>query len=202
MKEWRDDVKEVEPTHRHLSPLLGVHPFAIINEEDTPDLFKAAKKRLEARLEGRDGMSGWTGAHAAIMSAWFQDANTAYMGVADILSVRTNRTFLNAERIFQIDENLGVCSLIAEMLIQSHRKDKNGNFIIDLLPAIPDDWAKGSAKGLCARGGFELDMAWEEGQIISATISSEKGGTCSVRFKERIISLTLKPGEEKSLSGL
>ncbi len=106
LMEWRDDVKEVEPTHRHYSHLLGVHPFGIINQDDTPELFEAAKRSLALRLDGRDGMSGWTGAHAALLSAWFQDANTAYTGVADFLSVRTNRTFLNADRIFQIDENL------------------------------------------------------------------------------------------------
>jgi alpha-L-fucosidase 2 len=202
LKEWRGDVKELEPTHRHLSHLLGVHPFSIINQDDTPELFEAAKRSLEVRLEGRNGMRGWTGAHAALMSAWFQDANTAYRGVADILSVRNNKTFLNADRIFQIDANFGVCSAIAEMLIQSHRKDKDGNFVIDLLPAIPDDWATGSVSGLCARGGFEIDMKWEEGEILSASISSEKGGTCKVRFKDRILPMTLRSGEEKSLTGL
>jgi len=202
LKEWRDDVKEQEPTHRHFSHLLGVHPFGIINQDDTPELFEAAKKSLEVRLDGRDGMgNGWSGAQAAILSAWFYDSNNAYRGVKEFL-VRRNRTYLNADRIFQIDANFGVCSAIAEMLVQSHRKDHNGSFVIDLLPAVPDNWATGSVIGLCARGGFEVDMEWEKGKIISAAISSEKGGTCKVRFKDRVLALTLKPGEEKRLTRL
>jgi len=201
LAEWRHDVKEQEPTHRHLSHLLGVHPFGMINPDETPGLFKAAKKSLKVRLDGRVGMGGWSGAHAAIMSAWFHDANTAYMGVKGFMG-RRSKTFLNADRIFQIDANFGVCSVIAEMLIQSHRRDPDGNFVIDLLPAVPDDWASGSAKGLRARGGFEVDMAWEKGEIVSTAIRSENGGTCKVRFKDRILALALKPGEEKRLTGL
>ncbi len=197
--EWRGDVKETEPSHRHLSHLLGVHPLSIINQEDTRELYEAAKRSLEMRLDGRKGMGGWSGAHAALQSAWFKDANTAYREVKEFI-VKRDRTFLNADRIFQIDANFGVCSVIAEMLLQSHRKDSNGNYIIDLLPALPDDWASGSVKGLCARGGFEVDMKWEKDKIVSAAISSENGGTCKVRFKNRVVALILKPGEKKSLT--
>lgn len=196
LAEWRGDVKESEPTHRHLSHLLGVHPFGIINKEDSPKLYEAARRSLEVRLKDRKDMRGWTGAHASTMSAWFQDENTAYRGVRDFITGR-ERTFLNAGRIFQIDANFGVCSLIAEMLVQSHRKDNDGDFIIDLLPAVPVDWSSGNVKGLCARGGFEVDMRWKEGDIVSAAISSKKGGTCKVRFKGNVVSLILKPGEEE-----
>jgi alpha-L-fucosidase 2 len=201
LAEWRGDVKESEPTHRHLSHLLGIHPFGIINQDGTPELYKAAKKSLEVRLEGREGLRGWTGAHAAVMSAWFHDANTAYRGVNDFISGR-DITFLNADRIFQIDANFGITSVIAEMLIQSHRTNNDGKVIIELLPAIPNDWASGSSKGLCARGGFEVDMKWEKGDIVSAAISSKNGGSCDVWFKGSVVALTLKPGEEKRITDL
>jgi len=135
---------------------------------------------------------------AAILSAWFYDADNAYRGVKDIMSVRKNKTFLNADRIFQINANFGLTSAIAEMLIQSHRKDSNGLFVIDLLPSIPDDWATGSVKGLCATGGFEVDMEWEEGNLESVIIFSKMGGSCKIQFKDRITDLTLKPGEKEN----
>jgi alpha-L-fucosidase 2 len=88
------------------------------------------------------------------------------------------------------------------MLIQSHLKDAQGNFIIHLLPAVPSEWSTGSVNGLCARGGFVLDMAWEDGKIKSAFISSTKGGACKVRFQDKVIDLTLKAGEKKKLTEL
>ena len=200
LMEWRHEFSAQIPTHRHFSHLLGVHPFAIINKDDTPGLFHAAKKSLEVRLDGRDGVGlGWTGAQAALLSAWFYDAENAYRGVKDVMSVRENSTFLNADRIFQIDANFGVTSAIAEMLLQSHRRDKNGNFVIDLLPALPDEWATGQVSGLRARGGFEVDMEWEGGDLKSAIVFSKSGGSCKVCIRDRLIELTLKPGEQREM---
>ena len=79
------------------------------------------------------------------------------------------------------------------MLLQSHAGE------IHLLPALPKAWATGSVKGLCARGGFEVDMDWEESKIKSVSISSKKGGTCKIQFKDKIIDLTLNAGEKREL---
>jgi hypothetical protein len=69
-------------------------------------------------------------------------------------------------------------------------KDSEGNFVIHLLPAIPSAWSSGSVKGICARAGFEVDMDWKEGEIISAVITSKNGGTCKVRFQDEFFDLT------------
>ena len=84
---------------------------------------------------------------------------------------------------FQIDGNFGATSGITEMLLQSHRRDSQGRYIIDLLPALPDAWPTGSVKGLRARGGFEVDIAWKDGQLTAATIQSRLGGDCRVRTR-------------------
>ncbi|GAB1453707.1 glycoside hydrolase family 95 protein [Draconibacterium sp.] len=201
LMEWQQQLEETEPGHRHLSSLLGVHPFALINE-DTPELFEATRKSLDWRKENGQGSGGgWSGAHSSIMYSWLQDGEKAYDGL-ETIAKSLKGTLLNAHNIFQIDANFGATSVVTEMLIQSHLKDAQGNFIIHLLPAVPSKWSTGSVKGLCARGGFIVDLDWGDGKIKSAFISSKKGGTCKVRFQDKTIDLTLKAGEKKKLTEL
>ena len=97
---------------------------------------------------------------------------------------------------FQIDGNFGGCAGIAEMLLQSHAGE------IELLAALPQAWAEGSLKGLRARGGFSVDLAWKDHRITSATIHSIGGSTARVRCGQRTVSIALRPGETKRITGL
>ena len=199
LMEWREGFEEAEPGHRHLSPLLCIHPFASITPEN-PELFNAARKLLDWRKENGQGSGGgWSGAHSAIMYSWFYDGERAYNGLATLLN-SLDGTLLNARRIFQIDANFGATSLVAEMLIQSQLKDENGNFIIHLLPALPKEWSSGSFKGLCARGGYTVDLEWKDNEIISAVITAKKEGDCKVRFRDKTVELSFKEGEKRELT--
>lgn len=200
LMEWSEDYQELISTHRHFSHLLGVHPFAMITEEDTPPLFAAAQKSLEVRLAGRKGSTGWSGAQAALLSAWFGDTDSAYNGLKHFLEVKRNKTFMHIVNIFQIDANFGMTAVIAEMLIQSHKTDQDGIVEIELLPSLPDDWARGSVSGLCTRGGFVVDMEWADGKITSAEIRSKTGGRCKVRIHDQLIDVSLKEGETRTLT--
>lgn len=81
---------------------------------------------------------------------------------------------------FQIDGNFGATAGVAEMLVQSHLSG------IQLLPALPDVWKEGHAKGLVARGNFEIEMWWKEGKISKAIITSNKGGVCKLVTSQTI----------------
>ena len=102
---------------------------------------------------------------------------------------------------FQIDGNFGVTSGIAEMLLQSHRRDKLGNYILELLPALPTAWPEGHIKGLCARGGFEVDIHWKDGKLARAEIFSKSGSRCKIAYQDKNLELETEKGKSYSMDG-
>ena len=100
---------------------------------------------------------------------------------------------------FQIDGNFGVTSGIAEMLLQSHCRDEQGNYVLELLPALPSSWPTGHIQGLCGRGGFEVDIDWKAGKLMKAEIISKGGKRCIVRYQDKTLDLDTEKGATYSL---
>ena len=197
--EWCQPLEEKEPGHRHLSHLLGLHPFTLITNE-TPELYEAASESLAWREKNGHGGMGWAYAHALLMHARLLEAEKAHKSVVTLLSRGNKSSLMNTIGPFQIDGNLGAVAGIAEMLIQSHTKDENGNYVIHLLPAIPKAWSNGKVSGLKARGNFEVDMEWSNGTLTSVLLYSKNGGSCSVKAGDDLMKVTLKAGEKKELT--
>jgi alpha-L-fucosidase 2 len=183
--EWGvEEVVAADPTHRHLSHLVGLHPGSQISPRKTPELYQAAKKSLVKRdLKG----AGWAMAWRACQYARFSDGDTALKAL-DMLAGRPSPNFFGDGRC-QLDQNFGLVSAVVEMLLQSH------DDAVDLLPAMPKAWTTGSVKGLVARGGFEMDMEWKDGKLIKAGILSRLGGPLTIRYDGKTRNYTTSKGE-------
>ncbi len=190
LQEWYEDIDNPKDKHRHLNHLFGLYPGSQINPVHTPKLAAAAKTTL---IQRGDGATGWSMGWKINFWARIQDGDHAYLMVRNLLKKGTNPNLLDIHPPFQIDGNFGGCSGIAEMLLQSHYRSDGGE--IDLLPALPSAWPKGSVKGLLARGGFVVDATWDNEKITTAKITATKGGKLTVRYNGKSVEKTLKAGE-------
>jgi alpha-L-fucosidase 2 len=195
--EWIEDYTECEPTHRHTSHLYGLHPASMITTA-TPELFEAARKVLLAR--GDDG-TGWSLAWKINMWTRLHDGDHAFLLLTNLLKHKTLPNLFDDHAPFQIDGNFGATAAIAEMLLQSQIRDPNGTFELQLLAALPKAWPSGSVQGLCARGGFTVDLAWQDHQLSTARIVSKLGGPLKLRAAAHTATFITQPNQVLLLDG-
>lgn len=173
LQEWADDLEQMEDKHRHFSHLYGLYPGNVISAKRTPELVVPVKKVLEQRGDGGTGFS-----RAWKMSLWARlndgnKANEIFKGY--IKDQCYPSLFAKCFTPLQVDGSFGVTAGISEMLIQSNEET------IELLPALPDEWSSGSFNGVCARGAFELNLAWNDKIINEVAILSKEGQYCRIK---------------------
>jgi alpha-L-fucosidase 2 len=182
LQEWLEDVDDPTDKHLHVSHLWGLCPGSEISPRTTPDLAEACRVTL---LHRGDGRGGWSKAWKINLWARLHDGDRAQAILAKAIATDTYPNMLNCQPPFQIDGNLGGTSAIAELLLQSHLRDADGNYEIELLPALPSLWPEGKVTGLRARGAFVVDIAWRRGKLEVAELRSLHGNPATLRYRDR-----------------
>ncbi|QDA61686.1 glycoside hydrolase family 95 protein [Hymenobacter jejuensis] len=172
LQEWYGDWEDEDPHHRHVSHLFGLHPGREISPLLDPKYAAASRKTLEIR--GDEG-TGWSKAWKINFWARLLDGNHAYKMYQELLKNSTLINLFDTHPPFQIDGNFGATAGISEMVLQSQLSD------IQLLPALPNKWRTGYVKGLVARGGFVMNIYWENGKLTKASVTSRVGALCRLR---------------------
>ncbi len=217
LMEWGGDwdMNSDDMHHRHVSHLYPLHPGHQIDVLANPKLAAAAKKTLELRSD--DG-TGWSKAWKINFWARLRDGDHALKILSEQLRPTselkivmskggTYPNLFDAHPPFQIDGNFGATAGISEMLLQSHKRyvdllaPTQDHYYIDLLPALPAAWPDGSVKGLRARGGFQIDLSWKNGRLLTATVLSLNGSPALLRYNGAIKAINLKQGQALTWNG-
>ncbi|MNI21001.1 hypothetical protein D3C73_745020 [compost metagenome] len=197
LQEWLEDKDDTTNKHRHVSHLWGVYPGNDITWDSDAKMMQAAKQSL---LYRGDDATGWSLAWKINFWARFKDGDHAMKLVKMLMKPANNGAgsyvnLFDAHPPFQIDGNFGGAAGIAEMILQSHQG------YLDILPALPTAIPTGSIKGLQARGGFDVDLSWENGTLTSFMLKSKTGGDCTLHYKNLVVQLHTKAGETYKLNG-
>jgi len=212
IQEWIEDYKEVEIGHRHLSHMFGLYPANDISLHTTPELALAAKKSIERRLNGNPNAkieeahnrfgsfdsylngkrgTGWGRAWVINLLARLGQGDSAYNSYKYLIgSLTFPNLFGQSHGAFSIDCNHAGAAGVAEMLLQSHEGD------INVLPALPRAWKNGFVSGLCARGGFTVDIEWDNYLTTKLTITSKVGEKCRLKLNKALVKKILCYGKE------
>ena len=177
-------------------------------EHAREQFLKACEQTL---IQKGDKTTGWSTGWRINLWARLKNARQAYHIYQKLLTFvtpddykapdrrRSGGTYPNlfdAHPPFQIDGNFGGTAGVCEMLLQSDITLQPSPIThITLLPALPTEWKDGSIEGICARGGFTVNMSWKDSQVQEASIYSQQGGNATIYYNNKEKTINFKKGK-------
>lgn len=180
------------PPRHNTSPYYPLYPGTEFTFSKTPELTEAVKTLILKR--DRKPSRGWGSAWHAALWARLKDGEKSVSFINALVEENAPNLLNSGGISFQIDGNLGYTAAVVEMLLQSHDGE------IELLPALPKSWASGSVNGLRARGGFEINLSWENGELARADLKSETDTNVTIRLGKQTVEYAVKQGEILTLN--
>ncbi len=189
--EWAMDEYEENNKHRHISHLYAAWPaFETQGNQALTDACNQAIANRNRENEGEDDIASHGWVHKALVAARLKNADSVYNSLYTLMSDNIYYTSMMTDHnthdgwgVFCTDTSFGTIGIINEMLLYSN------DGVIEVLPALPDEWSNGHIKGLRARTNAEVDLEWSS-STVSITITSDKAQT---------IKVSVYGGEEKTV---
>ncbi|WP_420401940.1 glycosyl hydrolase family 95 catalytic domain-containing protein [Flagellimonas sp.] len=201
LKEWIWASYDNNNEHRHASHLYPLYDGVDEDFKNNPELFDAAKKAIEARMEYRRGREGGEMAFGLVQlgmaASHLKDSELAYECIRWLVNSYWTPSFVSyhdPQEIFNLDISGGMPAVVSYMLLQSTTEE------IILLPALPKEWPNGKVKGLPARGGFVVDMEWQNGKPTHLNISSKTGNATQIMYGDQTWDVQIEKGESRALT--
>ncbi len=218
LNEWYYDWRDWDVKHRHQSHLIGLYPGHHLgdrgNLKEDEELKKLRTAAAQTLIQKGEETTGWSTGWRINLWARLKNGEKAYHIYRKLLTFTdaqddqregtrhaggTYANLMDAHPPFQIDGNFGGTAGVCEMLMQSHMESipskDNQQWIIELLPALPQEWKNGKVSGLCARGGFEVSFEWKDGKVRSAEIKALHSATVKLVYNSMCKTLKLKAGQ-------
>ena len=192
---WIEDWKRGNEGH-NMSANFGFFPGNSITLRGDPDIAAAIEKWLEPRRARAGWPSAWDICDWARLENGIRVDTAINQFFRSQFPGRGIGNNLHNTASNQSDANFGFTAGVAESLLQSHAGE------ISILPALPVSWEKGSVTGLQARGGFVVDIEWENGKLLEARITSTLGNPCVVRANGSITNYSPAKGETIVIKGI
>ncbi|PAV31150.1 alpha-L-fucosidase [Virgibacillus profundi] len=200
LQEWLNDYEDMEVNHRHISHLYGVFPG---NQVTDGPFLEAARQTLNRR---GDAGTGWSLAWKINLWARIGDGERIQALLHQLFNLAETKqetmtggglypNLLGAHPPFQIDGNFGYTAGVVEMVIQSHKG------YVELLPALPSTWVKGSLSGVRVRGGFEVNITWDQMQVCELEVTCNSANRFQLKTDSSPI-LQVEGKEDRPIEGV